>query len=52
MERAYGTFLRTVQLPEDIDADKVDAKFDTWILTLRPLKTGGSKSPARRIEIR
>ncbi|MBP0593585.1 Hsp20/alpha crystallin family protein [Paraburkholderia sp. LEh10] len=52
LERAYGAFLRTIPLPEDIDADKVDAKFDKGILTLRLPKTGASKSTARKIEIK
>jgi HSP20 family protein len=52
LERAYGAFMRTVPLPEDVDLEKVDAKFDKGVLTLRMPKTGTSKSSARKIEIK
>ncbi|MGT2477723.1 Hsp20/alpha crystallin family protein [Paraburkholderia terrae] len=51
LERAYGVFLRTIPLPEDIDADRVDAKFERGVLTLRLPETGATRSSARRIEI-
>ncbi len=52
LERAYGAFMRTIPLPEDVDVDKVDAKFENGVLTLRMAKTGTSKSSARKIEIK
>ncbi|RQS63554.1 Hsp20/alpha crystallin family protein [Burkholderia sp. Bp8963] len=52
LERAYGAFMRTIPLPEDVDFEKVDAKFDKGVLTLRMPKTGATKSSARKIEIK
>jgi HSP20 family protein len=52
LERAYGAFMRTIPLPEDVDLEKVDAKFDKGVLTLRLQKTGTSKSTTRKIEIK
>jgi HSP20 family protein len=34
-ERYYGYFHRTIPLPGDIDSDKVEAKFDKGLLTVR-----------------
>jgi len=52
LERAYGAFLRTVPLPEDIDVDGIDARFDKGVLTVRLPRTGTARSTARKIEIR
>lgn len=52
LERAYGAFMRTIPLPEDVDLESVDAKFDNGVLTVRLPKTGTSKSSSRRIEIK
>jgi HSP20 family protein len=35
MERAYGSFSRSVTVPEGIDADKIDASFDKGVLEVR-----------------
>jgi HSP20 family protein len=35
MERAYGSFSRSVTLPEGIDADRIDASFDKGVLEVR-----------------
>jgi HSP20 family protein len=35
MERASGSFSRSVTLPEGIDADKIDASFDKGVLEVR-----------------
>jgi len=52
LERGYGAFMRTIPLPEDVDAERVDAKFENGVLTLRMAKTGASRSSARKIEIK
>ena len=33
-ERVFGSFQRVVQLPEDLDADKAEAKFENGLLTM------------------
>jgi HSP20 family protein len=35
LERAYGTFQRSVTLPQGVQADKVTAEFDLGVLTVR-----------------
>ena len=34
VERAYGAFMRTFQLPQGIDEEQINAEFDNGILTL------------------
>lgn len=52
LERAYGTFMRTIPLPDDADVDNVKAKFDKGVLTLILPKSATSKSSVRKIEIK
>ena len=49
-ETRYGTFRRSVQLPEGIDADNVDARYSNGVLTLRLKKTGPAE--ATRVEVK
>ncbi len=49
VERTYGTFIRSFQLPQGIEEDKIEATFEHGMLTVRV-----PKSPAqqpRRIQI-
>jgi HSP20 family protein len=49
IERTYGTFLRSFQLPQGIEEDKIEANFEHGMLTVRV-----PKSPAqqpRKIQI-
>jgi HSP20 family protein len=34
-ERVYGTFDRTISLPEDVDADSIDAEFSDGVLRIQ-----------------
>src|ERR1700704_4983482 len=34
LERAYGTFMRTFQLPQGVDADQIKAEFNNGVLSL------------------
>lgn len=47
--RIYGTLRRQLTLPEDLDADRVDAAFDNGVLTVRVPVMEHAKP--RRIEI-
>ncbi|TGT07127.1 Hsp20/alpha crystallin family protein, partial [Mesorhizobium sp. M8A.F.Ca.ET.213.01.1.1] len=38
-ERRYGSFQRSFQLPEGVDADKIDATFAKGVLTVKLPKT-------------
>lgn len=40
MERAYGTFQRTIMLPRSVDADKAKASFKNGVLIVRLPKLG------------
>ncbi|TDF62131.1 Hsp20/alpha crystallin family protein [Cupriavidus sp. L7L] len=51
LERAYGAFMRSIPLPDGVDLDHIDAKFDRGILTLRLPKTGARQSAVRKIEV-
>ncbi len=50
MERRYGSFRRSVRLPESINEDKVEAKFEKGVLTItlpkRPEAIKGEKKIA------
>ena len=50
IEQSYGYFNRSIDLPTDVDPDKVDAKFKNGILKLKLKKTRESE-PAR-IEVK
>jgi HSP20 family protein len=49
LERATGSFSRTLSLPEGIDADAVTAAFDDGVLTVRIAKPAQTKP--RRVKI-
>jgi len=46
MERAYGTFQRTIMLPRSVDTERAKASFKNGVLTVRLPKLGadGSRS--------
>jgi HSP20 family protein len=50
VERRYGAFRRSITLPRDVDASKVEANYDNGVLRLRVPKTAGSQ--AKRIEVK
>jgi len=51
VERAFGTFERMIPLPEDVDTEHAEARFDKGVLTLRLPKRPGQKSDVRKIEV-
>jgi HSP20 family protein len=50
MERSFGSFRRSVQLPSTVDADKVDATFKNGVLTVKLSKHAETKP--KRITVR
>jgi HSP20 family protein len=50
VERAYGTFLRTFELPDGIDEEKVKAEFKDGMLLVHLPKT--EKAKPKAIEVR
>ncbi len=52
LERSYGVFERSFTLPEDADADKIEAKYDNGVLKLFIPKRPESKSKKVKIEVK
>ena len=51
-ERAYGSFRRTLELPGDVDADKIEAKFKDGVLTIDLPKTKEAQERVRQIPVK
>ncbi len=52
MERGYGSFQRSIRLPETIDEDKAEARFDKGVLTITLPKRPEMVSAQKKIEIK
>ena len=50
-ERSYGSFERSLQMPESIDEAKVEAKFDKGVLKITAPKRPESVKAQSKIEI-
>ena len=50
-ERSYGSFLRTLDLPKDVHADKVKASFNNGILEVRIPKTEEAKAKEIKVKV-
>ena len=51
-ERVYGSFTRSFTLPEEINPDSVDAKFEDGILKIKIEKTNPKPVNERLIEVK
>lgn len=51
MERSYGSFVRTVPLPVEVDEDKVEASFKKGLLTVTLPKTEKAVKETKKIPI-
>lgn len=51
-ERRYGSFQRTFQVPEGVDAGRIDAKFAKGVLTVTLPKTAESKKAEKKIAVK
>jgi HSP20 family protein len=52
LERAFGSFQRVVPLPDGVDLERAEARFEKGILTLRmPKKAADSSRSGRKLEI-
>ncbi|MDJ0955883.1 MAG: Hsp20/alpha crystallin family protein [Arenicellales bacterium] len=49
-ERRYGEFRRSLRLPQDADADKINARFDKGVLSVEIPRTG-EKKRGRKISV-
>jgi len=52
MERRYGSFSRSIGLPEGVDFDKIDAKFKNGVLTVKLPKPEAVVTQRKRIPIK
>ena len=50
-ERSYGTFLRTLELPADVQGEKVKASFKNGILEVRLPKTENAKAKETKVKV-
>lgn len=51
VERSYGSFQRTLSLPEDAEQDGIEAKFSKGVLTVTLPRKAAPKVEAKRISI-
>ena len=52
MERSYGSFSRTVALPEGVDESKIDAELKKGVLKLTIPRLAEAVQPRKKIEIK
>jgi HSP20 family protein len=51
-ERAYGSFRRAIELPSDVDAAKIEAKFKDGVLTIDLPKTKEAQERVKQIPVK
>jgi HSP20 family protein len=51
VERSYGSFTRTLLLPEDVDQDSIEANFENGVLKITASRLQNASSKDKRIEI-
>lgn len=51
-ERRYGSFQRSFQLPEGVNADKIEATFARGVLTVNLPKTAEAKKAEKKITVK
>jgi HSP20 family protein len=51
VERAFGSFQRIIPLPDGVDVERAEAKFDNGTLTIRLPKVAAARQEGRRLEI-
>lgn len=50
-ERRYGSFQRAFRVPDGVDADKIQARFDKGVLRISLPKTAEAQKSEKKIEI-
>jgi HSP20 family protein len=51
-ERAYGSFRRVMELPADVDAEKIDASFKKGVLTIALPKSKEAQAKVKRFPVK
>jgi HSP20 family protein len=52
MERSYGSFQRTLSLPEDADQDDIKAVYKNGVMNITIPRKAASKTETKQIEIK
>lgn len=52
MERSYGSFSRTIQVPAEVEADKVEATFKKGVLSISLPKTARAVEETKKIAVK
>ena len=52
VERSFGTFRRSLQLPADVDVEGIDAAFRNGVLTVALPKKAEAKATVRKIAVK
>lgn len=50
-ERSYGSFFRSLAI-DDVDAEKIDARFDKGVLTVTLPKVGPAEAKTKKIDVK
>ena len=51
-ERRFGSFERSFEVPEGVDADKIEASFKKGVLSVTLPKKPEAQKPAKKIEVK
>jgi len=51
-ERSYGSFQRSLQLPDGVDREKINASFAKGVLTITLPKTADAQKQQKKIEVK
>lgn len=51
-ERSYGSFHRAFTLPQDVDADRIEGRYDNGVLKVMLPKSAEAQKGRRRIDIK
>jgi HSP20 family protein len=52
LERAFGSFQRAIPIPDGVDVEKAQARFDQGVLTLRLPKRPSGQASGKKLEIK
>ncbi len=52
MERAYGSFIRSIALPAEVDVEEVELRFSKGVLNVRLPKTARAVEYIRKINVK
>lgn len=50
-ERCFGSFTRSLELPMEVDPDKIEAKYSRGVLSIRLPKSERAQANVRKIEV-